>query len=79
MSVHWIDVNSAGKWALRAKVVGFHLIRGTHVGSNLGRYFVGLCDCIGIMSCSHSKVCHHIIPVDLKLTDCDPALHHNTG
>ena len=59
MTAHWIDVNKAGKWTLRAKVVGFRLIRGTHAGSNLGRYFVGLCDRVGIMSRSHSKVSHY--------------------
>jgi hypothetical protein len=57
MTAHWIDVNkSSGKWTFRAEVVGFRLIRGTHEGSNLGRYFVGLCDRVGITSRSHSKV-----------------------
>ena len=59
MTAHWIDINKAGKWTLRAKVVGFYLIHGTHAGSNLGWYFVGLCDRVGIMSRSHSKVSHY--------------------
>lgn len=58
MTAHWIDVDSSGNWILRAEVVGFRLIKGTHAGSNLGRYFVGLCDRVGIMSRSQSKVCH---------------------
>ena len=60
MTAHWIDVDKDGKWTLRAEVVGFRLIRGTHAGSNLGRYFVGLCDRVGIMSRSHSKVSHYL-------------------
>lgn len=78
MTTHWIDIDKAGKWTLRAEVVGFRLIRGTHAGSNLGRYFVGLCNRVGIMSRSHSKV-HHIkcVRVGCDLTDCDPAVHRN--
>jgi hypothetical protein len=65
MTAHWIDVDPAvGTWTLRGEVVGFRLIRGTHAGSNLGRYFVGLCDRVGIMSRSHSKVCYHVIFTD---------------
>ncbi len=66
MTGHWIDVDKdSGKWTLRAEVVGFRLIHGTHAGNNLGRYFVGLCDRVGIMSRSHSKVCLHLISIDL--------------
>ncbi|KAF5378162.1 hypothetical protein D9615_007596 [Tricholomella constricta] len=56
MTAHWIDVDDSGKWTLRAEVVGFRLIHGTHTGSNLGQYFVGLCDRVGIMSRSDSKL-----------------------
>ena len=57
MTAHWMDVDrKSGKWSLRAEVVGFRLIHGEHSGSNLGRYFVGLCDRVSIMSRSHSKV-----------------------
>ncbi|KAG6906426.1 hypothetical protein DXG01_014018 [Tephrocybe rancida] len=55
MTAHWIDIDEFGCWKLRAEVVGFQLIHGTHAGSNLGRYFVGLCDRVGIMSHTHSK------------------------
>ena len=37
-----------GKWNLRSEVVGFQGISGEHSGWNLGRYFVGLCDRVGI-------------------------------
>jgi hypothetical protein len=66
MTAHWIDVDKNGKWSLRAEVVGFRLIKGTHAGSNLGRYFVGLCDRVGITSRSQSKVCDRL-PVSLVL------------
>jgi hypothetical protein len=57
MTAHWINVDpDTGKWILRAEVVGFRLIHGTHAGDNLGRYFVGLCDRVGIMSRFNSKV-----------------------
>lgn len=66
MTAHWIDVDAASrKWTLRAEVVGFRLIRGTHAGGNLGRYFVGLCDRLGITSRSHSKVFLCLIPIEL--------------
>jgi hypothetical protein len=65
MTAHWIDVDTAGKWTLQAEVAGFRLIHGTHTGSNLGRYFLGLCDRFGITSRSHSKVspCFFLMPV----------------
>jgi hypothetical protein len=67
MTTHWIDIdNSTGKWTLQAEVVGFRLIYGTHAGSNLGRYFVGLCDCVGIMSRSMSKVSLGSISINLS-------------
>jgi hypothetical protein len=55
MTAHWIEVKD-GKWKLRAEVVGFQPISGEHSGDNLGRYFVGLCDRVGIMSKNESKV-----------------------
>lgn len=55
MTAHWIDVTE-GRWKLRAEVVGFQPIAGEHSGRNLGRYFVGLCDRVGIMSQQGSKV-----------------------
>jgi hypothetical protein len=67
MTAHWIDVNNTtGKWSLRAEEVGFRLIYGTHAGTNIGRYFVGLCDRVGIMSRLQSKVCLHIVSIDLS-------------
>ena len=55
MTAHWIEVKD-GKWKLRSEVVGFQPISGEHSGDNLGRYFVGLCDHVGIMSKNESKV-----------------------
>jgi hypothetical protein len=55
MTAHWIEVNK-GKWRLRSEVVGFQAISGEHSGWNLGRYFVGLCDRVGICSTGESKV-----------------------
>ena len=55
MTAHWIEVMD-GEWKLRAEVVGFQPISGEHSGENLGKYFVGLCDRVGIMGEKHSKV-----------------------
>ena len=55
VTAHWIEIK-AGKWKMRAEVIGFRLISGDHSGENLGRYFVGVCDHIGIMGKDQSKV-----------------------
>jgi len=55
MTTHWIKVKD-DKWKLRVEVVGFQPILGEHSGENLGKYFVGLCDHIGIMNKGSSKV-----------------------
>ncbi|KAH9030220.1 hypothetical protein EDB85DRAFT_2146864 [Lactarius pseudohatsudake] len=66
-------INAAnGTWTLQGKVVGFHLIHGTHTGNNLGCYFIGLCDRVGIMSHSYSKL--YTVTLDntsLNNTFCD--------
>lgn len=70
MTAHWIDVdNQTGKWTLWAEVVGFRLIHGMHSGGNLGWYFVGLCDHVGIMSRLHLKVCLFLSPWILLITE----------
>ncbi|KAG6906463.1 hypothetical protein DXG01_013835 [Tephrocybe rancida] len=46
MTAHWIEISDSGWGKLRAEVVGFQLLHGTHTGSNLGHYFMGLCDCL---------------------------------
>ena len=53
--VHWIEVKDM-KWKLRSEVVGFQLISGEHSAGKLGRYFIGLCDRVGIMSTNESEV-----------------------
>jgi hypothetical protein len=55
MTAHWIEVN-AGKWKLRAEVIGFKGVSGAHTGENLGRYAVGLLDRVGIVDKKYSKV-----------------------
>lgn len=62
MTAHWIDVIPAHndpdrmEWKLCAEVVGFKALSGAHTGDNLGRTFVGLCDRIGIIQPTKSKV-----------------------
>jgi hypothetical protein len=55
MTAHWIEVKD-DKWELRSEVVGFQGISGGHDGNNLGRYFMGLCDRVGICGPTESKV-----------------------
>ena len=61
VTAHWIEVKG-GKWKLRSEVVGFQAISGDHGGLNIGRYFVGLCDRVGITSHDKSKVLQQLIP-----------------
>ena len=58
VTAHWIGVKMEPKetWELRSEVIGFRSVSGDHSGENLGRYFVGVCDRIGIMSAERSKV-----------------------
>jgi hypothetical protein len=56
MTAHWIEVKDK-KWKLRAEVIGFKGVSGTHSGENLGRYAVGLLGRVGIMDKRQSKVC----------------------
>ncbi|KAF8231985.1 hypothetical protein L208DRAFT_1124835, partial [Tricholoma matsutake] len=54
MTAHWIDV----KDAMRSEVVGFKAISGDHSRNNLGHYFMGLCNCMGIYNAStNAKIC----------------------
>jgi hypothetical protein len=58
-TAHWIHVDAkTSKWSLQSETVGFRSIFGMHNGKNLGRYLVGICDRIGLMSLTHSKVSH---------------------
>jgi hypothetical protein len=40
-----------------AGVIGFKALSSAHSGDNLGRYTVGLLECVGIMDEKSSKVC----------------------
>src|SRR5258707_13495559 len=54
MTAHWIEVDKE-KWSLCSEVVRFQAISGEHNGWNLGRYFVGLCDRVGMCGTGESK------------------------
>jgi hypothetical protein len=69
MTAHWIEVTDEREWKLRAEVVGFRPISGEHSGENLGKYFVGLCDRVGITSEKHSKVRRKAVMVCFKIID----------
>jgi hypothetical protein len=56
VTVHWIEVNTEGKWTMKAAVIGFNALSGAHDGENLGRYMVGLLDRAGIMDKKRLKV-----------------------
>jgi hypothetical protein len=49
VTAHWIEVKN-GSWDMRSEVISFRSVSGDHSGENLGRYFVGVCDRIGITS-----------------------------
>lgn len=73
ITAHWIDgtINSSNtsKWTLQTEVITFRGVVGAHTGDNLGHYFVGLCEQVGIISHGSSKVCctvlwHHLVSTD---------------
>jgi hypothetical protein len=49
VTAHWIEVKSKS-WVMRSEVIGLRSVSGDHGGENLGRYFVGVCDRIGLTS-----------------------------
>lgn len=57
ITAHWIHINSvSSKWTLQTKVIAFRGIVGAHSGDNIGCYFVGLCEWVGLVSAGSSKV-----------------------
>lgn len=56
MTAHWIDVSKSGTCKMRSEVVGFTALKGNHSGDNQGRYFMGMCDRVGITGKESSKV-----------------------
>jgi hypothetical protein len=73
---HWIDIKD-GAWVMCGEVIGFQGASGSHSGYNLGRYFVGLIDHVGITGPNNSKVnniCKIILLVLMILSD----LHNHT-
>lgn len=55
VTAHWIEVKD-GKWKLRLEVIRFRGVSGEHSGANLGRYFVGVCERVGMINAARSKV-----------------------
>jgi hypothetical protein len=53
---HWMEVVD-NKWKLQAEVIGFRGVSGEHSGANLGQYFMGVCERVGIVNVKKSKVC----------------------
>ncbi|KIK91933.1 hypothetical protein PAXRUDRAFT_38561, partial [Paxillus rubicundulus Ve08.2h10] len=50
ITAHWIEKDAkSGAWSLCNQVIAFKGIAGAHTGQNLGRYFVGLCEHVGIV------------------------------
>ena len=72
VTAHWIEVKRGFEemWTMRSEVIGFRTVSGDHSGKNLGRYFVGVCDRIGITNTVQSKVS----TPHVQLPDCDGIL-----
>lgn len=56
LTAHWIQVTNNTKWRLRSQVIAFRGLSGSHTGDNIARYFVGLCERVGIITPSSSKL-----------------------
>jgi hypothetical protein len=59
-------------------VVGFQLVSGEHSGVNLGKYFISLCDRVGIMSDKKSKVSSKAVLDEIVDNTCLAASDYNT-
>jgi len=57
MTAHWIEVK-VKEWKMRAEVIRFKALSGNHGGKNLGRYMIGLLNCVGIMDKKKTKAIH---------------------
>jgi hypothetical protein len=60
VTAHWIEVNN-NKWEMCSEVIRFWTLSGKHSEENLGCYFVGVCDHIGIINSKWSKVRLHTV------------------
>lgn len=63
VTVCWTHIDGTGRWSIREKVIGFRAVSGDHGGENLGRYFIAICQRVGIVNKKKkvSKVCDGII------------------
>jgi hypothetical protein len=55
ITAHWIEVSDSN-WKMNSEVIAFRAVSGSHTGENLARYFLSLCDRVGITSAIYSKV-----------------------
>jgi hypothetical protein len=65
---HWVEVTD-GIWKLRSEVIGFRGVSGEHSGKNLGQYFVGVCERVGIVNAQRSKVLYVSIILSFSFSD----------
>ena len=69
ITTHWINIDStSSKWTLQTKVIAFQGISGLHTGDNIGHYFMGLCEQVGLISMGASKVRPRFFHVKLYWT-----------
>ena len=64
ITAHWIHISeTAGitKWSLQSRVIAFRSLSGPHTGENIARYFIKLCEQVGIVSAVSTKVCLIVI------------------
>ena len=67
MTAHWIEVKEK-KSIMRLEVIGFKALSGAHTGENLGRYAIGLLDCVRVVDEIRSKVRHALNLCHYNLT-----------
>jgi hypothetical protein len=46
---HWIEVDNAGKWALKSALLGFPQLHNAHVGKRLGQLLFRVCERVNIL------------------------------
>lgn len=68
ITAHWIESDAqTSTWALCKEVIAFRAISGPHDGVNLGGYFVGLCERVGLIGGQSTRVRLFFIVIPIRL------------
>lgn len=78
VTAHWIKVKD-NKWKLWVEVIGFRPLFGEHSGPNLAQYFMGVCECIGIITAQRLNLKVTRVDHSAEKSSCKTAKRPATG